>query len=366
MMLGLRNVVGIQGGIETHVRHLVEQLSKDGVSIEIIVRSPYSRKASDRLDDNILLTRIWAPRSAIGETLVHSIVSVLYAAVRRPRLLHIHAIGPGLVTPLARLLGLRVVVTHHGQDFKRERWGALGRFVLRSGERLTAAFANECIVVSSPLAKDLAEHYERPFWYIPNGVDPGRITRTQHILDALKLVPGAYVLNVGRMVPEKRQLDIIKAFQALKRDDLKLVLVGKADHESDYSKAVLVSAQADERIVIAGFRQGSELAELFSQAALFVLPSSHEGLAIAALEAMSYGLPLLVSDIPANLAIGLPAECYAKTGSIEDWVRGLHRQLDKPGAVDWSEALSHYEWRDVANKTLDVYRLAWCRARKAA
>ncbi len=47
-----------------------------------------------------------------------------------------------------------------------------------------------------------------------------------------------------------------------------------------------------------GFISGDPLHTLFSQAGLFVLPSYHEGLPIALLEAMSWSLPVIVSDIP--------------------------------------------------------------------
>lgn len=46
------------------------------------------------------------------------------------------------------------------------------------------------------------------------------------------------------------------------------------------------------------------------------LPSSHEGLPIALLEAMSYKLPVIVSNIPANMEVGLPYPCYFKIGDV--------------------------------------------------
>ncbi len=49
-------------------------------------------------------------------------------------LVHIHAVGPALLVPLAKLLGLTVVFTSHGPDYRKNKWGRLARVVLRCGE----------------------------------------------------------------------------------------------------------------------------------------------------------------------------------------------------------------------------------------
>ncbi len=60
-----------------------------------------------------------------------------------------------------------------------------------------------------------------------------------------------------------------------------------------------------------GFQTGETLRQLYAHAGLFVLPSSHEGLPIVLLEALSYGLQVLVSDIPSNLeVVGDPAHVF--------------------------------------------------------
>ena len=358
MMFGLRNVIGAQGGIENHVRHLAEHLAEQGLNVEILIRSPYSNGGPRRIADGIVLTEIWSPRSVALETAVHSILSVGYAIIKRPHMLHIHAIGPGLMTPIARLFGVRVVVTHHGQDYNREKWGVFAKSVLRLGEKMVACFANECIVVSRPLAADLSKRYARNFEFIPNGVRPITPDKSPFVFGDFHLEPGKYILHVGRIVAEKRQMDLIRAFLELDRPDLKLVFVGAADHHSDYAQKLEALAKSDSRIIFTGFQQGRALSELFANAALFALPSSHEGLPIVVLEAMSYGLPVLISDIPANLALDLPPECYAKTGSIEAWVNGVKRQLDgnRPrNPVDWSQYLLPYKWTDVTRKTIAIY-----------
>src|SRR5262249_20615051 len=112
---------------------------------------------------------------------------------------------------------------------------------------------------------------------------------------------------------------------------------------------------------LTGFLNGVALEQLYSHAACFVLPSSHEGLPIALLEALSYGLPVLASDIPANLEIGLEPGCYFPVGDREVLASALRRIAEKPidpalrqRRIDW--VMRNYDWNFVAAQTLEVYR----------
>jgi len=125
----------VQGGVETHAEHLYKRLSGLGCDVEVLVRTPFVPRGRQWYGP-MRLRRIWSPRRAGLEALVHSGVCVFYAALLRPDILHIHAVGPAIVTPIARLFGLRVVVTHHGPDYERDKWGAFARWVLRTGESL--------------------------------------------------------------------------------------------------------------------------------------------------------------------------------------------------------------------------------------
>src|ERR1700761_2105786 len=141
MVLGIRGIPSIQGGVETHAEQLYERLSHMDCDVEVLVRTPFV-PATRTSFGSIRLRRIWSPKSTGFEALVHSFLGVMYAAVVRPDVLHIHAIGPAIVTPIARLLGLRVVVTNHGPDYDRDKWGSFARLVLRTGERAGMRYAN--------------------------------------------------------------------------------------------------------------------------------------------------------------------------------------------------------------------------------
>jgi glycosyltransferase involved in cell wall biosynthesis len=295
------------------------------------------------------------------EAIVHSFLGVLVAAVHRPDILHIQAIGPALVTPLARLQGLKVVVTHHGPDYDRQKWGGFARWVLRTGERWGMRWSNARIVISEVIRALVRDKHGVESTLIPNGVVLPELPAGRSTLDAFGLEPGRYVVLVSRLVPEKRHLDLIAAFVQAQLSGWKLAIVGASDHPDAYVRSVLDAAEKTPGVVCTGFQSGEVLAELFGQAGMFVLPSSHEGLPIALLEALSYGLPVLASDIRANREVGLPDEHYFPLGDVAALAGRLRELAARPLTADDREARrqwvsERYDWRKIAGQTLEVYR----------
>jgi len=359
LMVGLRTYGRGQGGIEAHVEQLAKGLDDAAFAVEVVVRTPYSGKGETTHGRSIRVVPIWSPRGRSTEAIIHTLISIFYAAWRRPRVVHIHAVGPSLTIPIARALGLRIVFTHHGEDYNREKWGWFARKALRLGEFFGAHLAHERICVSPSLAKELSSKYDVLFRYIPNGVKDLVAPASSDILKALGLERRRYILHVGRIVPEKRQSDIIEAISELEIPDVKVVLVGSPDHESEYSRLITAQAVKFPNVVLAGFQSGPALAELYSNAALFVLPSSHEGLPIALLEAMAYGCHVIASDITANLNLGLPRACYFPVASIKDLADKINAVLTHEGksqVVDWSRLLESFNWDDIATRTIEVYQ----------
>lgn len=357
-MLGIRGLPNVEGGIETHAEMLYPRLADRGCEVEVLVRSPFV-PPEVRQFGALVLRRLWSPTTAGAEAFVHSLLGVIYAAWRRPDLLHLHAVGPALVTPLARLCGLRIVVTHHGPDYDRDKWGLLARRILRLGERVGMRYCHACIAIS-PVIRDLVrEKHQRDCVVIANGVPQASVHKETDALLPLSLTPGRYFLNVGRMVPEKRQLELIRAYAALRSTDWRLVLAGRLT-DDDYCTEVRARA-TEAGVLLAGFVRGESLGQLYTHAGGFILPSSHEGLPIALLEALSYGLPVIASDIPANVAVGLEDECYFPTGDTAALARRLQQMIDRPDeesarAARRTLVASRFNWDRIADQTLDVYR----------
>ncbi len=91
-----------------------------------------------------------------------------------------------------------------------------------------------------------------------------------------------------------------------------------------------------------------------SHSALFVLPSYHEGLPIALLEAMSYGLDVAVSDIRANRLSELDGSDFFKRGDCDDLARLIDTKL-RVAPRRRCYDMSRYDWDAIAARTAEVY-----------
>ena len=361
-VVGLRGIPGVMGGIEKHCEQIYPRIAalKAGVDLVITGRSPYLTSANSKHQD-VEVVSLWTLRNKYFETILHTFIAIFYARfIARADLVHIHAIGPGLFAPLARLLGMKVVVTHHGADYQRQKWSAFAKWLLRQGEAMAIAASHATIVVGATLCEALKQQYpahQDKLLYIPNGADVGPRAgadqlRHHPVLAQFGLKPGQYVLSVGRLVPEKGFQDLVQAVRAAQLP-YPLVIAGASDHPDEFSRGLL--QQQSDQILFVGFQRGDALHALFANAALFVLASYHEGLPIAALEALSFGIPVLLSDIGPNLDVQLPATCYFPVGNTEALAAKLAVASYEQYQANTQRILEQFDWDDIAERTLRLY-----------
>lgn len=355
---GTRGIPDIPGGVEKHCQQLYPLIADAGHDVFIATRTPYVKKVTDSWK-KINLIHIYAPRIKSFEAIVHTFLAVFKAKRLRVDIIHIHAVGPGLLAPFAKLLGLKVVITNHGPDYNRQKWGTAAKAVLRAGEYLGGKFADNIIVISSVIQNIIKKRCRKNSHIIYNGVPLPELSKNTDFIDQIGVQPHKYIIAVSRFVPEKGLDLLIEAFQNIETD-CKLVIAGDADHESEYSKNLKKLIDHDDRIIRTGYITGEPLNQVFSHAKLFILPSYHEGLPIALLEAMSYSLPVLVSDIPANAEVNLPEKRYFKCGDVTDLKHKMEHLLDydipKNEQKMFRELIEQtYNWEIIANQTIRVY-----------
>jgi len=255
---------------------------------------------------------------------------------------------------IAKLAGKKVVLTYHSANYEHEKWGKMARCLLRLCERIALSCANRIIFVSKFQLEKYSDKVQQKSVYIPNGIPETVATTRTDYIRSLGLEKGHYVLGIGRITPEKGFDVLIRAFE-LVNTDYKLVIAGSVETESEYLTKLKQLVKSD-RVVFTGYVEGENLNELYSHAGLYVLSSRNEGFPIVLLEAMSYGLDVLVSDIPATHLVSLQDSDYFQKEDVEDLARQLERKLNRTEVVRRNTYdLSRFNWQRIAEDTARVY-----------
>ena len=365
-MIGHKRIPSREGGVEVVVEELSTRLVQQGHQVDV-----YNRKGKNVQDKNadkenkklknykgVNIITIPTINKKGLDALIYSFFASIRAVFGKYGVLHYHAEGSCAMLWIPHLFRKKIVVTIHGLDWQRSKWGGFATKYIKFGEKLAAKYADEIIVLSKGVQKYFKDTYNRETNFIPNGVNKPIIREAKEIKEKWNLEKDNYILFLARIVPEKGLHYLIDAFKQIKTDK-KLVIAGGASHTNDYLEQIKEMAKTDDRIIMTGFVQGEILDELFSNCYLYCLPSDVEGMPISLLEAMSYGCNCLVSNIEENAQV---TEEYATTfeksnvddlkSKLENCLNGIDR---KDKYIISNYILNKYNWENVVEKTIDLY-----------
>ncbi|MBR5114060.1 MAG: glycosyltransferase family 4 protein [Oscillospiraceae bacterium] len=366
-MIGHKYIPSRDGGVEVVVSNLAPHLAEIGYDVTCYNRTNKQLK-KQRKDGK--LTReyrgvhlIWTPtvdRRGLA-AMSSSVIATVMSSFRRFDLVHFHTEGPCVLCWLPRLLGKKVVVTVHGLDHMRQKWGKLASAYIMWGEKAAVRHAHSIIVLSEGVRTYFRERYGRETVLIPNGIDPAEIRPACEITKQFGLAPREYILFLGRLVPEKGIHYLIKAYQML-RTDKKLVIVGGASDTNDYVQHLYDMAGDADSIIFTGFQQGLVAEELYSNAYMYVLPSDLEGMPLSLLEAMNYGCCCVTSDIGECADVLDGCGVTFPRGNVEALRETLQDLCDHPEKAEAhrgearGKISSKYTWLDITAQTDELYR----------
>ena len=365
-MIGHKRIPSREGGVEVVVEELSTRLVKDGHQVDV-----YNRRGKNVQDRNAdkdkknlkeykgvnIITIPTINKKGI-DALIYSFLASIRALFGKYDVLHYHAEGSCAMLWIPHLFKKKIVVTIHGLDWQRSKWGGFATKYIKFGEKLAVKYADKIIVLSKGVQQYFKDTYNRDTVFIPNGVNKPIIRKADIINKKYGLAKDDYILFLARIVPEKGLHYLIEAFKQLKTDK-KLVIAGGASHTNDYLEKIKKMASEDDRIIMTGFVQGQELEELYSNCYLYCLPSDIEGMPISLLEAMSYGCNCLISNIEENIQVtGKYATAFEKSNvddlklKLEICLNGIDKK-DRKVISDY--ILNKYNWENVAKKTIDLY-----------
>ena len=371
-MLGHKHMLSREGGIEIVVKELATRLASRSHYVVVYDRSSshVSGASVDNVNEyqGVMIRRVWTVERKGLAAMTSSFSATLRAARSSADVVHIHAEGPAAMCGLIRLIGhrdsngnkKRIIVTIHGLDWQRAKWGGFASKYIKFGEKQAVKYADEIIVLSRGVQEYFRSTYGRETVFIPNGVTVPSPVEARLIKEKWGLSKDSYVLFLGRIVPEKGLRYLVEAWKGI-RSDKKLVIAGGSSDTQDFMMELENMAAGDDRIIFTGFQQGRILEELYSNAYIYTLPSDLEGMPLSLLEAMSYGNCCVVSGIDEMTEVVEDKAITFRHSDVADLRNVLQSLIDDPERVErYKESAAEYicdkyNWDDVVERTLELY-----------
>lgn len=367
-MIGQKGVPAIFGGIEKHVEELGAQLAKKH-EVLVYARNWYTPKTVTEFKGMKIVHRGTIHTKHL-DAIVHTFVSTMDAIFfKKVDVIHYHGVGPSLLSFIPRILSpkTKVVSTFHCIDRYHQKWNWFARLMLAMGEKASCKFAHQTIAVSKTIQNYALNEYKCYTIYNPNGVAKVDNKINSETLKEFGLEKGKYLTMISRLVAHKGAHYLIEAFKKAKKEnpqtfaDYKLAIVGGGAFTDDYVNYLHKLAGDDKDIVFTGNQSGQKLEELYANAKMLVHPSENEGLPITVLQAMSYGIPTLVSDIPEHQEVITDSRFWFTNASVDCLVEKMTALLENPILLDQAgnknkeTAEKNYAWEDIAEKTESIY-----------
>jgi len=367
--IGQKGIPAKSGGVDIHTENLAYYLTQKEVEVFVYNRKGY-------LEADLVGIKEWKGVKLITlpfintknlAAITHSFLATIDAVIKKVDVIHYHGIGPSLLIWIPKLLRpkTKLVATLHSFDYGNDKWGSFARLMLKSGEKLMCKYADEVIVLTALMRDYLYQRHGRDSVVIPNGAKAELIERSKmlEILNNFNLEEKKYLVSVSRLIRLKGIQYLINSFKKLKEEgrvgnDYKLAIVGDGEYENELKE--LASNHPD--IIFTGNQSGSSLTALYAGAGLFVQSSEMEGLSISLLEAMSYALPVLASDISANkeAAAGtakyfIPKDETDLLLKLEDLLR-KEDELAAMGEKSRQRVEEFFNWETISIKVLNLYK----------
>lgn len=380
LMLAWEYPPTIVGGLGQHVYDLSRSLAARGTPVTVVTlyRGGPVRPGLDRHEGvNVIRVPLLQPTGegfwdfslALGRALYEGGVEACSAT--RFRVLHCHdwmTLDAGLA--LRDRFGVPLVATIHATERGRQG-GALTDPIqhwVDDAEREMGALADRVIVCSRAMRREVEAALSVPrrrIVVVPNGVDPERVEPPAHRFRPRGFRPDrAWVLFVGRLVPEKGVDVLLRAWPAVARAHpaAELAILGAGPYQNDL-KAEAVALGVADRVHFLGFTGQAERNRWLRAADVAVFPSRYEPFGIAALEAMTAGVPVVASAIGGMADYLLPGEnaLAVPPGDADALSRAISALLGNPalGARLSRRArfdASRFSWSRIAGRTERVYR----------
>ena len=274
-----------------------------------------------------LICKPWCGLKATIKTMLHE---------KNVSFIHYNAWPASLWNWIPRLFGIPSAMEGHGLEWQRSKYSPSAKRIMKFMEGFTARINQHLLMCSEGQVEFFKKEYGKDSVCIPGAVVLPDLSgkNSSDILERYSLQKKKYLLFMGRLVQDKNPDYLIKAFLKSNLEGYKLVIAGINDAMPDYVEGLYQLAKNNDNVVFTGAVYGDDKSMLLQHAYCFCLPSTIEGLSIVMMEAASYHLPLIASNIDANIEFLGKDAIYVQPESETDLVNAMQYAVSHPQELD--------------------------------
>ena len=351
-MIGTRGVPARYGGFETAVEEIGSRLASRGHCVTV-----YCRRTDDTSGEHRGMRRVVLPslRGRSVETLSHTFLSVLHIVWprHRPDVAFVFNAANAPMIVILKLLGVPVAVHVDGLEWRRAKWGRIGRAYYLLCERFAARVADALIADARGIEEYYRTRYRVASNFIAYGA-PNVDADRPELLEALDVKPGGYHLVVARMEPENH-VDIIVDGYERSAARLPLLVVGSVPYRTRFVQRLTDRAAVDERIRLLGSVWDQDLLDqLYANCISYLHGHSVGGTNPSLLRAMGAGAYVIAWDVDFNREIVRNDGVYFDTpdgvAALIEHAEAEPEKIELRARAGKNYVLAAYAWDDVAEK----------------
>ena len=356
-ILGTRGVPAHYGGFETCAEEISTGLVERGHRVTVYCR--HGNSSSDEGEyKGVRLVYVPCLKTKIFGTLSHSFFSFLHSLFHDYDILMVFNVAASPLCVIPKMFFKKIVLNVDGMEWKRRKWGAIGRRYYQACASL-AFLAADRIVAD---AEFIQEYYENKFntssTFIAYGAREERPSNPE-ILKEYTVEKNKYFFVLCRLEPENNTDLVVKAFETVKTDK-KLLVVGGVNYKSAFVENL--KKTKDKRIVFFGPVYNKEhIKELYCNAYAYVHGHEAGGTSLALLQAMGSGNCILAFNGLSNAeVVGSSAILWDR--SPDDLAGKMQYINDNPGEADkyrvkaLERAKEYYSWDAIVDKYEGLFK----------
>lgn len=351
-IIGTQGVPANYGGFESLVENLIGNNCPEDISYTVFCSSADLKKTPAKYKDAELR---YVKIHANGiHSIPYDIVSMCRSISGFDVILILGVSGCMFMPFLRKMTKAKIIVNIDGLEHRRDKWGRIARWILRSSEAVAVKHADIIVSDNKGIQDYVMETYGKPSKLIAYGGDHVHRNiseeKNKKILQDYGLNKGQYAIAVCRIEPENNCHITLSAFT---KAQLPLIFIGNWNH-SEWSQMIRKKFSPYPNIkLIDAIYDLDILYSLRSNAGLYIHGHSAGGTNPSLVEAMHFGIPIAAWDVVYNRETTEGKAYYFRR---PEELIGLTNRTDLDGSIMLEIAKRRYRWKVVSDQYCELFR----------